>query len=393
MTESAPAERLFRGHSGRLLLVVSLGWFAIQTGRLVVSPLLPDIQNALRITSAEAGFALTAMWGLYALAQYPSGRLSDQLSRKTLLLTGLVAILVGFLALAAAPVYALFVLAAAAVGLGAGCYPVAARALVSDLFVEKRGRAFGLHSGAGDLGGVAAAGLATLVLAYATWRAAFLPIAAVLAVVVVTYALWSAESLTVARTDLAVAATARRILGDAQLRWLLLTYALYAFTWQSAAGFLPTYLRAKDFSPLVANAAFAVLFGVGTLVKPAAGTLSDRVPRDHLTPVTLALAALSLAGIVLAQTPIVAVAAVVAFAVGLMAYPPIMQAYLMDSFPDESAGGDLGAMRTVYLAIGATGPTFVGVVHTQASYDLAFACLVAALATGAVILVALARKQ
>jgi len=91
----------------------------------------------------------------------------------------------------------------------------------------------------------------------------------------------------------------------------------------------------------------------------------------------------SLAGVVLADSPVAAVAAVVAFAAGLMAFPPVMQSYLMDAFPDDSAGGDLGAMRTVYIGLGALGPTYVGTTATLASYDVAFWGLVAALLAAA----------
>jgi len=87
MTRGAE-ERLFSGSSGRLLLVASVGWASIHGGRLLLSPLLPRITADLGITNARAGFALTLLWGLYALLQFPSGRLSDRLSRKTLLVAG-----------------------------------------------------------------------------------------------------------------------------------------------------------------------------------------------------------------------------------------------------------------------------------------------------------------
>jgi len=390
-TSAARPERLVRGYTGRLLLAVSLGWAAIQAGRLVLSPLLTDIQADLAIGPTRAGFALTVVWGLYATLQYPSGRLSDVLSRKTLLVAGLALVTLGFVALGSAPTYPVFLLGAAVVGLGAGLYPTAARALVSDLFVERRGQAFGLHTGSGDLGGVAAAGLATAVLAVATWRHGFLPVVAVLAAVAIGLHLWSRESYVFERPDLAVVATGRRLIARPRFRWLLAAYTLFAFSWQSTTGFLPTYLKVgKSFSPAVANAAFAVLFAVGAVAKPAAGALGDRVPRTTLAPAVLAVASLALAGVVLAPSPALALLAVVVFAGGLMSFPPVMQSYLMDVFPDDSAGGDLGATRTVYIGVGSLGPTYVGAVADRLAYDVAFAGVVAALlgAAGLVVLAA-----
>ena len=390
----AADERLLRGYSGRLLLTVSIGWGVLQGGRLLLSPLLPQIRADLAISNAQAGLAFTAAWGIYALLQYPSGRISDRLSRKVLLVVGLLAACVGFLLIAGAPVYPAFVAGATVLGIGAGLYPTAARALVSDLFVERRGQAFGLHTASGDLGGVLSAGLATLVVAVATWRAAFGPVVVVLVLVAVGIHGWNREPYVVGRVDLAVGRTARRILGDADLRRLLIAYALYAFTWQSAAAFLPTFLQtAKDVSPAAANATFAGFFVVGALVKPVAGGVADAVPRGLFAPALLVVAALTLAGVLTTSSVLAAVVGVVVFAAGLMAYPPVMQSYLMDTFPTDSMGGDLGAMRSIYIGLGALGPTYVGAVTDAISVTTAFAGLVVALVLSAGIILTLEARR
>jgi len=385
-SETDDEERLVRGYAGRLLVAVSVGWLAIQSGRLVLSPMLPTISADLGISDAQAGFAFTTLWGLYAVLQFPSGRLSDRLSRKTLLVSGLGLSAVGFTAVAAAPSYAFLLAGAAVLGTGAGLYPTVARALVSDLYTAKQGRAFGLHTASGDVGGVASAGLAAAVLAYATWRVAFAPVVAVVVVVLLALHVWSREDYVFETRSLAIRETAGRLLVGSRFRWLLVAYTLYAFTWQATAAFLPTFLETgKAFAPLVGQVAFGVLFGVGAVVKPTAGWLSDSVSRRALTVGALVLGATALVGVVLADSPAVAVAAVAVFAVGLLAFPPVMQSYLMDAFPDGSAGGDLGAMRTVYIGVGALGPTYVGTTATLASYDLAFWGLVAALLAAAAI--------
>ena len=385
-------ERLFRGYSGRLLLAVSLGWALLQAGRLSVSPLLPAIGTDLGISSGAAGFAITVIWGSYAILQYPSGRLSDRLSRTTLLVGGLSLAALGFLTLSAASTYATFLFGAVVVGVGVGLYPTPARGLVSDLFVAKRGRAFGLHTASGDVGGILAAGIGTVVIAVATWRAAFAPVAAALLLIALLLHLWSDEGYELARVDLAVGDTFRRLFGVPRLRWLLVAYALYAFTWQAATGFLPTYLRAKELSPAIANAGLAVLFVVGAVVKPLSGSLGDRVPRGLLAPGVLVVAAAALVVVVLSSTPAIALGGIAVFAAGLMAYPPVMQAYLMDSFPGDSMGGDLGAMRSVYIGIGSLGATYVGVVAQYVDYDTAFAGLVGCLLVSSTVIVLRGRE-
>jgi predicted MFS family arabinose efflux permease len=391
-TETAREERLLTGYTGRLLIAVSVGWALIQTGRLVVSPLLPAISADLGISSTQAGFAITVIWGIYALLQYPSGRLSDQLSRTTLLVGGLLLVSIGFVALGGAPTYLTFLAGAVVVGLGAGLYPTPARGLVSDLFVERRGQAFGLHTASGDIGGILAAGLGTVVLAVAVWRGAFLPVVVVLLAVALSLHLWSREGYEFERVDLAVVETGKRLFAVPQLRWLLLAYALYAFTWQSAVGFLPTYLLSKGLPPAIANAGFAALFVVGAVVKPLAGGLGDKVPRGLLAPGVLALAAGALAVVVTASTTVLLLAGVAVFAAGLMAYPPVMQAHLMDSFPNDSMGGDLGAMRSFYIGIGSLGSTYVGAMGQYLTYDLAFTGLVGALLVSSALIVTRGRE-
>ena len=391
-TETGRKERLLTGYTGRLLIAVSVGWALIQAGRLVVSPLLPAISADLGISSTQAGFAITTIWGIYALLQYPSGRLSDQLSRTTLLVGGLLLVSAGFLALGGAPTYLTFLAGAVVVGLGAGLYPTPARGLVSDLFVERRGQAFGLHTASGDVGGILAAGLGTVVLAVAVWRGAFLPVVVVLLAVALSLHLWSREGYELERVDLAVVATGKRLFAVPQLRWLLLAYALYAFTWQSAVGFLPTYLLSKGLPPAIANAGFAALFVVGAVVKPLAGGLGDKVPRGLLAPGVLALAAAALAVVVTASTTVLVLAGVAVFSGGLMAYPPVMQAHLMDSFPSDSMGGDLGAMRSFYIGIGSLGSTYVGAMGQYLSYDLAFAGLVGCLLLSSTLIVTRGRE-
>jgi MFS family permease len=385
-------EQLTGGYGGRLFLAVSLGWLLLQGGRLVLSPLLPAVRADLGLSNAQAGFAFTMLWGLYALLQYPSGRLSDRLSRKTLLVAGLGLSTVGFAALGLARSYAWFILGAAVVGLGVGLYPTSARALLSDLFVERRGQAFGLHTAAGDLGGLLAAGLGTLVLAVATWRWAYLPVVAAVAILAIALHHWSREPYELRRVELAVGETGRRLLGVPELRLLLAAYVMFAFSWQATTAFLPTFLLVeKGFSPAVANAGFAAFFLVGATVKPVSGGLADRVPRGLFASALLTIAAGMMAAVLWAGSTLVVGLAVIVFAAGLMAVPPVLQAYLMDSFPTGSMGGDLGGMRTVYIGVGSLGSTVIGYVADVASFTVGFGVLVGCLLVGAGLVAVAAR--
>ncbi|GAD52782.1 hypothetical protein MBEHAL_1542 [Halarchaeum acidiphilum MH1-52-1] len=383
-----------RTDARRLLLVLSAGWFALQVGRLAVSPLLPTISGDLGLSPTAAGAVVSVLWGAYALAQYPGGRFSDALSPPTVLVPSLCVLVVGFAGLSVANGLPVLVGSAAVVGVGAGLFPSTARTHLGDVFAGNEGRALGLHIGAGDVGGVVAAGLAALVVAHADWHLAFAPVALALACCAWALHRVRLREYVRATVSLDVLPTARRVLGDADVRLLLAAYTLYAFVWEAIAGFLPTFLRVgKGYSPLVASVGFAVLFGAGAIVKPTAGELGDRFPRYAVAPATLLLGAFAVALVVVAPAPIVAVIGVLLVAAGVMAYSPVMQAYLMSVFPDDSTAGDFGMLRTIYLSVGALGSTYVGFVAEHASYALAFWGLAACLVAAAALVVIVAQRS
>jgi MFS family permease len=139
-----------------------------------------------------------------------------------------------------ATTYALLLVGAAVVGVSSGLYPAAALAWLSNLFKERRGRAFGINTAAIDTGSALSPGVATAVLVIGTWRTAFAPIAVVMATVFVYVHRWGREPYVLERFSLDVGKTARVLISTKRMRWTLVCYSLYMFTWQGIAGFLPT---------------------------------------------------------------------------------------------------------------------------------------------------------
>ena len=60
-----------------VLTLCTVAFFVTMVGRLAISPLIPDIAADLDISNALIGGALTMMWVVYALVQFPSGVLAD----------------------------------------------------------------------------------------------------------------------------------------------------------------------------------------------------------------------------------------------------------------------------------------------------------------------------
>ncbi|MFC7044086.1 MFS transporter [Halobacteriaceae archaeon GCM10025711] len=359
-----------------MLVVLSLGWAVLQAGRFLLSPLLPTIIADLHITEATAGVALGVFQAVYAVTQYPSGEYSDRWSRATLIVPGLVALVVGFAVLGVAGGFAGFLVAVVVIGLGKGLFATPSRALLSDLYLARRGQALGVYAAGTDVGGLLASGVAVLALTYATWRAPFVPVAVALLAVAALYVVWSTEDYLVGDATLDLSGTVGRLVASPEQRGTLVAFALFYFMVGGFINFLPTYLaQAKGFSDAVASGAFAIVFAVGLGVKPLAGGLSDRFSRRSIAITGLGVAAVALVGLLFADSFLLVGVSVFAMALGYKTEFPLADAIIIDDAPDGDMGADLGAARALFLGTNALGPAYVGVAATYAGYDVAFGSL------------------
>ncbi|SFK64426.1 Predicted arabinose efflux permease, MFS family [Halogranum rubrum] len=367
-----------------MLATLSLAWGVLQLGRFLLSPLLPTIIADLGITEATAGVALALFQGIYAITQYPGGEFSDRWTRATLIVPGLVVLVLGFTTFGLAGGLAGFVLAAAVTGLGKGLFAIPSRALLSDLFVERRGRAMGLYAAGTDFGGLLASGVAILALTYATWRTPFVPVALLLVGLTLLFVHWSTEGYTVARPTLDATGTVRRLVASPAQRRTLVAFSLFYFMVGGFINFFPTFLiESKSFSQELASASFAIVFVVGLAIKPVAGDVSDRFSRESIAVVGLLVAAVALGILSFVQTPLLVYASIAVLALGYKMEFPLADTIIVDNAPDGGMGADLGAARALFLGANALGPAYVGITATYANYVVAFAGLAVCLLVAA----------
>jgi predicted MFS family arabinose efflux permease len=381
-------ERLLSGHSGQVFVVLTAGFFVITMGRRLLPPLLPEIIGSLGITSFGAGIVLSVFTVVRAATQYPGGRYADELSRKTVLVGSFLLAIAGFGVLAGAINYATLLVGVAFIGAATGLFVPANRALLSDLYREKRGRAFGINMSASDVTGIVAAGLAIAVVGIATWQTAFLLVVVPVAVVLAAFWRTSRESLTLTRARFGLGETVGRLFGQRRFQLVVIAYSLRSFATSSVTNFLPVFLIAtQGFSFEFASAAYALRFVVGIVAKPASGYLGDRISRPGIAIVSLVLTGGGIGLLVIAPTGAAAIGGVVLYAFGQKSFGAPMQAYLMDSFPDGTMGGDLGATRTTYMGVGSLGPATIGYLADAISFSVAYAStlLFLAVASGIVL--------
>jgi len=360
-----------------MLAVLSLGTAVLIAGQVAISPLLPTIVAEFSLSSTEAGTALTLMWFVAACAMYPGGRLSDQLSRRLILLTAFIFSSLGLSFLALSPSFIVFVLGLAILGIGIGLFEPVSMATVSDLYTETQGRAYGIISASFSVGYVAASVLALGGLALGSWRYSFIP-----AIVLVVFAgilvhRWAEGSYLITPVSMKPKTAIYRVVKTSKLQIHLAVLCLHMFVMQGSIAFIPTMLQLESgFTAMGATLAFTSIFFVGLLFNPLIGTLGDQV--GHMK-VGLSLPIIGAAGLLitlLASNSLITVTGLIIFGVGLLTFWPVITAELISGLAIDTLGGDYGIMRATFFAVGSFGPAFVGFFGEQFSFTIAFNSLI-----------------
>ncbi|MHB8244944.1 MAG: MFS transporter [Acidimicrobiales bacterium] len=137
---NSPAERSAR----RVVLALSVSAFAEWGGASAVLPLLPVYLRHHGSSVALVGLTMAAFFAAAVVVQYPLGRLSDRIGRRTIQVGGLAtyAVATVLFAFISAPIAALAFRALQ--GAGVGIVDVANSATIGEVVSEdQRGRAFG----------------------------------------------------------------------------------------------------------------------------------------------------------------------------------------------------------------------------------------------------------
>ena len=380
-------ERFLKGHNGKLFITISIIFLLLKLTQRLLPPLLPELIDDLGITVFLAGAALTTLRLTTAVAQYPSGRAADQFNRSTLILASLLTGVIALGVLALSKIYIIFLFGLVLFGLCLALFFPAARALLSDIYHEKRGRAFGVHAMGIDFAGILAAGIAILIVTVATWRAAFIPILVVILPFGLLFYALSRENVRVCAIDLDIHDTGRRIFTEPSVRRVLVVYCLFSIAQSGITSFLPTFLiNVHGFPFEIASSSFALIYGVGIFSKPIAGALSDRIPRQIVGGGNQFLAGLGVMLMILTSNSLMVLLGVAVFAFGQRGVAPPLQAYLMDTFAEDSMAGDLGAFRGLYMAAGSLGPVYTGFLSGVFGFIPAYATLLILYLVGSAIL-------
>ncbi len=366
------------GGRGWTLLFVAAGWLFINGFRVVLPVLLPGIKADFAIANAEAGFALTVLWALYAFLQFPAGLAADRTGERLLLTAGALLGAASFAAFFLAPGYALFLLASALFGLGAGLFGTPRDMLLSRTWRDADNTAYGVAFAAGSLGAAALPFVAAAIAARYDWRVAVVWLLPLL--VVVGAGLWRfvPERSGEFGGRLPARETVRTTLGaltEPRVLYAGGVMLLFVFSYQGLVSFLPTYLvEVKGLGQGLTAAVFGLLFVVGAVVNPVAGGLADRFGERGTVFGVILLSTLTLAALPFVGGRL-ALAALVPLLGVRIAIGPLTSAFIVRELPGSVQGTGWGFLRTLFFGLGATASSVIGVFADAGLFDAGFLLL------------------
>jgi len=382
-------EPLRGGGRGWALVAIALGWLLILGTRITVPVLLPGIKASFEINNATAGFVVTVIWGVYGLSQFPAGLLTDRIGDRRMLIVSLAVMTLSVVALGFSPVFVVFILAAALVGVGNGLFGPTRGTLLSAIYPENASSAIGVTLAVGSLGAAGLPILAGALVGRIGWRLTMAAAAPLL--LFNTVLAWRVVPAGATDDgDSSGTGRFRDILSAVNSRPVLLGVGgktLRVFGYQGLTAFLPTYLIAtKSMNEFTASVLLSMMFVSGAVAQIAGGRAVSLFGERR---VLVGLAAVSVPPILaLPFTSGLAVTAVVVTLVGIqLGITPVTNTYIIDALPMENRNGAWGFLRTGYFLIASTGSLFVGVLADAGYFDGAFLVLGGLLAVVAVVFV------
>lgn len=341
---------------------------------MIFPVLLPYLRSAYDLSLTLAGFLFTTIWLANALATLPGGALTDRIGGVRVLIASVLLSAVAItLVVFAESVLVLFA-ATAVFGVGLAMYGIARFPVTHDLYPDRFGTVTGVTLAAADAGQTLLPPLASVVAVTLAWQFG-LGFTVPLFVLVAVFLWWSihvrlSEPLreTSERTDWNV----RYLLGELNRPTVIVgtaILAIYGTVWAAFTGFYPTYLiEIKGHSATTASVLFALFFGVGIGIKPAAGAAYDRLGVRY----SLLLVA-SVPGIAFAVLPFVeaipSLVVVTVLAAPILGSATIVQPYILEVFPDDMRGIGLASVRTTFLLLTAASPLVFGIAADRGFFD------------------------
>ena len=350
---------------------------------------LPEIRQTFSLTALQAGSLFSVMMLIAALTSGIAGRLPDRIGRKTVLITGLSLLALGFGLAGVSNHSVLFFLLLAVTGIGYGFTPPSLYAIMADLLPNRRGLGASLVSVTYGIGGAIGAVLASRITAAFGWRAAFVAVGIIAGADMLLQLCWIRD--THQRRTAAQSGSFRNALSLSILLLALAEFIGGSVFWASAA-WTPTLLRtAKRLSLQEAGWIMGILSVANMLGSFTLGNLSDLFGRKRVIALSaFPAAAAAFIFFYWLQTPQSLAVGIAVFGLIKASVPALVVALAQEAAPPGNAGTASGIIMALHYFAGvvapliaaqiiaATGDIVLAMILTTALPLVLYGCLISA---------------
>ncbi|MGH7794554.1 MAG: MFS transporter [Candidatus Binatia bacterium] len=316
---------------------------------------LPEVRESFSLSEVAAGSLFSVMMMVAAITSAIAGRLADWIGRKTVLITGLSLLALGFLSAGISHHRLWFFYFLAVTGIGYGFTPPSLYAIMSDLLPHRRGLGASLVSVTYGIGGAIGAVLASRIADVFGWRAAFVTVGLIGVADMLLQLYW------ISGTRRTAGVTHFGSFKDA-LSLPLFILALAEFIggsvfWSSAA-WTPTALRsAKTLTLQETGWVMGILSIANMLGSFSLGSLSDKFGRKQV--IVLSALPAAVAAVVVfywLESPAALAVGIFVFGVLKASVPALVIALAQDAAPLGSAGTASGIIMSLHYTAGVLAP-------------------------------------
>jgi MFS family permease len=336
---------------------------------------LPEIRQTFSLSTVAAGSMFSVMMMIAAITSGVAGRLADKIGRKTVLISGLSLLALGFGLAGVSTSPILFFLFLALTGVGYGFTPPSLYALMSDLLPHRRGFGASLVSVTYGIGGAIGAVLASRLIAAFGWRVAFVTVGTIAAMDMLLQLYWIRD-----RHRSRVSAQSSSFKDALSLPLLVLAAAEFiggSVFWSSAA-WTPTALReAKALTLADTGWVMSVLSIANMIGSFTLGSLSDNFGRRRVIVLSAFPAAVAAFIVFFSlSSPVNLAIGIFVFGVLKASVPALVVALAQEAAPPGSAGTASGIIMSLHYTAGVIAPLIAAQI-IAASGDLLLAMILA----------------